>query len=102
MLDEPDAASVLGWYRELLSVRHRHIVPLLPALARGGSFEQLGDAAVRIHWQAEGGAELILAANLKDEPAAGIETPPGNLLWQEGHVDAGGFGPWSLRWSLRA
>ena len=41
-LDQPEAASVLAWYRELLSVRRRHIAPLLPALARGGSFEQLG------------------------------------------------------------
>ena len=31
--------SVFAWYRELLSVRRRHIVPLLPALARGGSVE---------------------------------------------------------------
>jgi malto-oligosyltrehalose trehalohydrolase len=100
-IDEPEAASVLSWYRELLSVRRRHIVPLLPALTRGGRFETLGDAALRIHWQGEDGAELILLANLKGEPAADIPAPPGTLLWQEGHVDSGGFGPWSLRWSLR-
>ena len=101
-LDEPDAAAACGWYRELLAVRRRHIVPLLSSLPRGGEFQVLGEAAVLVRWQSVGGTQLTLVANLKSKPAAGLPPAAGSLLWQEGHVDAAGtFGPWTVRWSVR-
>jgi maltooligosyltrehalose trehalohydrolase len=101
-LGEPEAAATLSWYRDLLAVRRRHIVPLLPKLARGGEFEVLAGTTVRVRWRTDDEQQLALTANLGSEPVAGISDTPGRLLWQEGHVDRAGFGAWSLRWSLRS
>jgi len=99
----PGTAATLAWYRELLAVRAKHIAPLLPELTRGGEFELLGDAAVRVHWRGSADTQLQLIANLKPAPAALPGPDTGLLLWQEGQVDASAqFGPWSVRWSLRA
>jgi malto-oligosyltrehalose trehalohydrolase len=98
----PRAAATLDWYQQLLAVRRRHIVPLLPELGQAGEFETLGDAAVRVHWRSDGGSQLLLMANLKSARAELPVPPAGMLLWQQGHIEAGGhFGPWSVRWSLR-
>jgi malto-oligosyltrehalose trehalohydrolase len=102
LLDEPDGATASSWYRELLAVRRRHIVPLLPSLTRSGEFQVLGEAAVLVRWQSVDGTLLTLVANLKSEPAAELPAAAGSLLWQEGHVDAAGtFGSWTVRWSVR-
>jgi malto-oligosyltrehalose trehalohydrolase len=99
--EQPEAAAALNWYRELLAVRRRHIVPLLPSLTGGGEFKPLGAAAVQVQWRTTKDAQLTLVANLKSEAAA-LPLDEGGLLWQEGQVDAAGsFGPWTVRWSLR-
>jgi malto-oligosyltrehalose trehalohydrolase len=101
-LQQSRAAAALSWYRELLEVRRRHVVPLLPALSAAGEYQVLGDSAVLVRWHATDGSELTLMANLKDQPAAGFAPVAGSLLWQEGHAAAGELGPWSVRWSVRA
>jgi malto-oligosyltrehalose trehalohydrolase len=99
----PDASASMVRYRELLAVRRRHIVPLLPMLTGGGEFRELAPSAVLVRWIAPAGAVLTLVANLKSEPALKFPTAAGHLLWQEGHIDAAGnYGPWSIRWSLLA
>jgi malto-oligosyltrehalose trehalohydrolase len=102
-LPQADAAATLIWYRDLLAVRRRHIMPLLPSFSGAGEYRAVGASAVLVHWQAGDGSELTLMANLKDQSAADFPTIAGTLLWQEGHADgAGTLGPWSIRWSLRA
>jgi malto-oligosyltrehalose trehalohydrolase len=101
-LDEPDAASSLSHYQELLAVRRRHIVPLLPALTRAGEYRVIGPSALLVRWQSASGSELTLMANLKDTAAAHFPSVQGRLLWQEGRIDAAGtLSPWSVRWSAR-
>jgi malto-oligosyltrehalose trehalohydrolase len=101
-LDEPDAAVTLRRYRELLAVRRRHIVPLLPSL-RAGEYRVLGPSSVLVRWHGSGTTELTLMANLKDQPAGECPPAAGTLLWQEGHAQAdASLGPWSVRWSLRS
>jgi malto-oligosyltrehalose trehalohydrolase len=101
-LDEPDAASSLSHYQELLAVRRRHIVPLLPALTRGGEYRVIGPSSLLVRWQSASGRELTLMANLKDTAAAHFPSVQGRLLWQEGRIDAAGtLSPWSVRWSAR-
>ena len=63
----PTARRPRSWYRELLAVRRRHIVPLLPSLTRSGEFQVLGEAAVLVRWQSVDGTLLTLVANLKSE-----------------------------------
>jgi malto-oligosyltrehalose trehalohydrolase len=102
-LAEPRHAATLRWYRDLLAVRKRHIVPLLPALAQAGEFSIVDDGAVIVRWRAASGALLTLMANLSARSTRGFPAEHGSLLWQEGRTDAAGtFSPWSLRWTLSA
>jgi malto-oligosyltrehalose trehalohydrolase len=102
-LADPVHAATLRWYRDLLSVRRRHIVPLLPALSQAGEFSIIDDGAVVVRWRAANGAELTLMANLSARTTPGFPAERGSLLWQEGRTHAAGtFSPWSLRWTLRA
>ncbi len=102
-MSDPRHAATLRWYRDLLAVRRRHIVPLLPSLAQAGEFCIIDDGALIVRWRAAGGAELVLMANLSARSTRGFPTEHGTLLWQEGRTDAAGtFSPWSLRWTLSA
>lgn len=90
-----------GWYRAVLEVRHREIVPRLQLIRRGGRFEVLSPAAVVVRWSVEnGGGELILEANLSDRPVSGFARGRAAVLWQEGTETDGVFGPHSMRYSL--
>jgi malto-oligosyltrehalose trehalohydrolase len=99
-LSRSDHAQVLEWYRALLAVRQRHIVPLLPDIERGGRYRIIGPAALVVWWRAGGSRELTLRANLTPRPTAGFPQLPGQLLWQEGQVDGDTLSPWSLSWRL--
>ncbi len=50
----PGLPPPCSWYRELLAVRRRHIVPLLSALRWQGSIASSMPAAVLVSWQASG------------------------------------------------
>jgi malto-oligosyltrehalose trehalohydrolase len=102
-LTEPAHAATLRWYRDLLAVRRRHIVPLLPRLTQAGDFSIIDHSAVVIRWRCTDGAQLTLMANLSARVTPGFPAESGRLLWQQGMVDAAGtFLPWSLRWTLCA
>jgi malto-oligosyltrehalose trehalohydrolase len=97
-LADPAHAATLRWYRDLLSVRRRHIAPLLPALAQAGEFCIIDDGALVVRWRVQTGAELMLMANLSARATPGFPAERGRLLWQEGHADAAGtLSAWSLR-----
>ncbi len=92
-------AGWLAWYRRLLAVRHREIVPRLARIARGGEYEILGQAAVSARW-ASGAGALRLCANLSAAPVAGSR-PAGHVIWQEGNITPEGtIAPWSVLWSV--
>jgi malto-oligosyltrehalose trehalohydrolase len=95
-------AEWLEWYRRILRVRRKSIVPLLPGIAgNAGRCEIVGDGAVVVTWRVENGADLTLAANLSDAPVSGFPAARGRLLWREGEAgNDGRFGPWAVRWSL--
>src|SRR6185312_5464273 len=108
VLDAAQPAAWLKWYRELLAVRTRAIVPRLPAITHAADFRTLGPGAVQLAWEcaevdrdAAAGAPLTLglAVNLAAAPAAGYEPAQGELLlWQEGEPpDARTLAPWSVR-----
>jgi 1,4-alpha-glucan branching enzyme len=92
------------WYRRLLDVRHREIVPRLSSIRRGGDFEVLGDGAVVVRWSLDdtGPGELVIEANLSDAPASGFSQTPGRILCQEGTIGENGvFSPYTVRCSLQ-
>ncbi|MGE5271707.1 MAG: malto-oligosyltrehalose trehalohydrolase [Thiohalocapsa sp.] len=100
--DEPHAGW-LAWYRAVLAVRGREIVPLLADIRSGGRYEVVGDGAVIVRWEAGRHGRLVLAANLSDAGMAGFPAMSGRLLWQEGAVgEDGAFAPFAVRWSIAA
>jgi malto-oligosyltrehalose trehalohydrolase len=100
---DPAHSPSLRWYRDLLAVRRRHIVPLMSELTRGGEFQVVDQGAVVVRWPTRSGGELTLMANLSTQPVSGFPEERGRLLWQEGRAAPDGVFPaWSLRWSLRA
>ena len=100
-LAEPAHAEMLAWYRRLLAARHATVVPLLPRIGRGGEAREVGELAVQVVWQIEGGGRLELAANLKDRPEPGFPSDDAAPFWQEGAVAQNEFGPWAVRWTHR-
>lgn len=101
-LSAPAHAAALRWYRALLAVRTRHVVPLLPLLRQAGEYRALGRGAVSACWRTDSGTELTLAVNLRAETTAGFVDLPGRLLWQQGRAGtAGSLAPWSVRCCLR-
>jgi len=80
-LDEPLHAEWLAFYRELLALRHRHIVPRLAGMKSGGTFSLVNDNALRVDWTLGDGARLHLVANFSDQPCGGIEVPVGDVIY---------------------
>jgi maltooligosyltrehalose trehalohydrolase len=104
--DEATKGGHAEWarlYRELLSIRHREIIPrLFGVRGNSGRYEVLGDAAVRVRWTLGDGAELTLVANLADRPLGRAVDPSGRLLWANGNITGSSFGPWSVQWTINA
>ncbi|HEY4470188.1 MAG TPA: malto-oligosyltrehalose trehalohydrolase [Stellaceae bacterium] len=81
---EPSRARWLERYRELLSIRHREIVPRLDRIAPGGSFRAFGPAALRVDWRFGDGSRLAVLANFAATPAPLAPPPQGRLLYCTG------------------
>jgi len=105
-LRSPEHAAWLEWYRDLLALRTRELVPRLPGITRAARFRVLGPGAVQLAWDCGAGASmsgeperLALAVNLHEAPAPGFEPADGELLlWQEGEApQADTLAPWSVR-----
>lgn len=77
--DAPQRDMWEGLYRELLALRHRHIVPRLDG-ARALSAEAIGDKAVLARWRMNDGAVLTIACNL-GETAVGAALPQGEPIF---------------------
>jgi malto-oligosyltrehalose trehalohydrolase len=96
-------AGILQWYRDLLGVRARRIVPLLPQLTRGAQYRVIDTQAVWVQWQTTNGAELTLTANLSARTVTGFPEAEGSLLWEQGQIETdGAFPAWTVRWMLRS
>ncbi|HEX5765395.1 MAG TPA: malto-oligosyltrehalose trehalohydrolase [Woeseiaceae bacterium] len=105
-LAEPEHAEWVEFYRQLLDLRRRFVVPHLPPSAATAP-QFLGERGLRITWKLEGSVELTLLANLGDETLqldAG-QRPPGRLL----HAQPGTAGtiapadelpPWTAIWHI--
>ena len=61
-------ADWLSFYRGLLDLRHRQIVPRLAGMPGGaGEFRQLGERGLRVDWRLGDGSKLTLLASLGGE-----------------------------------
>ena len=99
----------LRFYKQLLSIRRQHLVPIL-AGARGstGDFCLLSSKGLWVRWRFADGAELSLVANLGNAPVPYYSAivprgqplylhPPGLIL----ELAAKRLPPWSVAWFLQ-
>lgn len=88
----------VAFYRELLSLRHRHIVPHLPGSVALGA-QVLGDAAVSARWRLGNGSVLQIDLNLS---ATALEhsTPPHPIIFETPAGDGTHLPPYSARVTL--
>lgn len=99
--EDRSGSDTIEFYRKLIAMRHKFIVPLLgqPGL-EAGRFQTQGKA-VHVVWTLAGGSKLDLLANLSAQ-AVDLETTSGegNVLFTYGESDASRLGPWSVAWRL--
>ncbi len=103
----PGHAEWLAFHRRLLEVRRDSVVPLLPSIGgSAGSYEviaetgPLGEGAVQVTWQLEGGC-LVMAANLSDQPVP-WQGGPGRVLFRlDDAAPDSMLAPWDLQLTLR-
>lgn len=101
----PPHAAWLAFYRELLHLRTREIVPRIGNVSgRESTYETVGAACLRATWRLDDDTVLRLEANFGEVPAPDFSpTPNGALLYCTHAADyAGGIAPpWSVRWTRR-
>jgi maltooligosyltrehalose trehalohydrolase len=100
-LDEPAHAAALEHTRELLALRRREIVPLLPQLGAGRCLQAGSGAPLRIEWPGAR-ARLRLIANLSAAAVGAPGAVPGRVLFATHAPPPGGapLPPWYVAWLL--
>jgi malto-oligosyltrehalose trehalohydrolase len=94
-------ADWLAWYRSLLDLRTREIVPRLRGIGgNAGTWRLLAPDAVAVTWRLGAGAQLALHANFAKEPRTLDEPPAGRLLFSTAPVASGALPPLSAAFHL--
>src|SRR5690606_21704078 len=93
-IDGPAAEAWLGWYRALLALRRKHVVPRMHG-ARSLGAQVLGPCAVRAEWEMGDGVRLAIYSNLGGQPCAcaGLGAVPPEAVFFSGPGKASGEGP---------
>jgi malto-oligosyltrehalose trehalohydrolase len=103
--DRTPHRETLDFYRTLLAIRAREIVPRLKGLGgRAGGFKIIGRSGLQAHWMLADESRLVVRANLAAEPEeASLEPVAGRVLCAT-HPDAakGKLPAWSVAWFLQA
>lgn len=97
----------LSFYRKLLDLRRREIIPRLAGLSGGsGEFAQHGQRALTVRWRLAEREQLWLGANLGPQVLASApKAPPWRVIVTVGDDMAAGlltgrWPPWSVAWLL--
>ncbi|HVO87342.1 MAG TPA: malto-oligosyltrehalose trehalohydrolase [Casimicrobiaceae bacterium] len=102
-LDRPSHAQRLDYYRRLLAIRHREIVPRIAGIALDRrTWRALGARGLHVHWPLVDGAALVMSANLGDRES--IEVPAhghGRIIFATGDLRSAParLPPWSVLFS---
>ncbi len=102
-LNKENHLNWLNFYRELLLIRSRSIVPhLKQAQGNSGSFDVVGTNTLRVTWTLKGGP-LHLIANLGSKSSVEVSRPGGEILYSNGpDVSSADINlqPWQVAWFL--
>ncbi|MGO8916797.1 MAG: malto-oligosyltrehalose trehalohydrolase [Stellaceae bacterium] len=79
----------LAWYKRLLALRRREIVPRLAGIGgEAGRWRSLGERALQVGWRLGDGSHLLLFANFGAAAATLSQKPRGRLLYATGETPA--------------
>jgi maltooligosyltrehalose trehalohydrolase len=92
--ERPGHVEWLALYRELLGLRHQHLVPRL-AQVRSGRLDVAGAGRLHLQWPLGQDAHWHLLANLSSAPAPMPALPPGTAIYAS-HRSTGAQAPWSV------
>jgi maltooligosyltrehalose trehalohydrolase len=96
--DQVGHAEWLALYRNLIGLRHQHLVPRL-ANARSGRLELPAPGCVQVQWPLGDRARWHLLANLSSTPAGVSRVLPGEPVYAS-HPSTSELAPWSVRVQL--
>jgi maltooligosyltrehalose trehalohydrolase len=99
--DDAGQRAWLAFYRELLALRRRHLVPWLPQ-ARSGRFAFGPGQALHVAWPLGRGGTWRLWANLSEAPVARAVPDPGDVVYDSAPGAAESRPPWSVRVMLES
>ncbi|MFA7386139.1 MAG: malto-oligosyltrehalose trehalohydrolase [Thiohalobacteraceae bacterium] len=105
LLAQPQHQDWLAFYRDLLHLRQREIVPRLSRGPAESYFRLHGEGGLEVGWHLRDAARLLLLANLADRPLTGLTHPAGQPLYvPDPQVAAaltqGELPPWTTTWWL--
>ena len=99
-LEEPEHRAWHAFYRDLLHLRQRCIVPHLSGSKRGSAFS-IDSGLLTVDWTLPDGARLHLRANFSASEASAAVAPGTELF--SGDSDRGGaLAPWGARMTLES
>ncbi len=100
--NDGEHARFLSLYRRLIGLRTQEIVPRLVGMrGNSGTYELLGNRALRVTWTLGDGSDLTMIANLSADPLEGINVWGSDHLWLEGFATSDTLNEWSAVFSLR-
>nr|WP_260685410.1 MULTISPECIES: malto-oligosyltrehalose trehalohydrolase [Rhizobium] len=95
------SSEVLEFYRTLLDLRHRRIVPLLKGAGAGNAVYRSAGSALAVDWTLAQNRHLHLHANLGAEAAPLVsQQDDGETIFRLGGSDDGKLAPWTVIWSI--
>jgi len=101
-LSRKEHSEWLEFYRHLLAIRARAIVPLIPEIHNADtSVENFSCTGLLVRWKAKE-AQLSLVANLGNKPVVSRERPAGELVYSTGNfsMEMKDLAPWTAAWFL--
>jgi len=110
---EPGGKAWLGFYRELLTIRRKHIVPLLSnTCVPKARHEARRDGLLSACWRFGNNSELTLVANLSPSSLQDLQLPSAPIMYssysgsssQDGRgvgLNRGKLPPWSVVWMIQ-
>jgi maltooligosyltrehalose trehalohydrolase len=103
--DQPAHRARRDYYRDLLALRRREIVPRLRGIGgHAGGFEQTGSRGLEAWWRMGDGARLTLLANLGAAPLANAPANQAGRVIFATHADGPGhdWPAWFVAWLISA
>jgi maltooligosyltrehalose trehalohydrolase len=103
--DEPQHAGWLDYYRRLLAIRARDIVPRIPDITSGRCIKLEENGAFAVDWRLGKHSVLHLLANLTDHAVPLVGRAAGRVIFAthpniRGAIARNELQPWSVMWLL--